>query len=86
MKTKKLYLVVQDCGDGSYRIRYTLEAKTIKWYEDAYADGRLEYDAPGVDGDGFHYSTLTVPADATYKSLGIDEYSVITPRDEDDEG
>jgi hypothetical protein len=43
--------------------------------------GELEHGEPGVDGDGFHYTTLTVPADASYESLGISKYSVVDNED-----
>ena len=40
-----------------------------------YDEGELEHGDTGVDGDGFHYDTLSVPDDATYESLGISIYS-----------
>jgi hypothetical protein len=68
---KKLYVLVNDGGDGSYYPQYTFNEEWIKKMDDADADGNLEYGNIGVDGDGFHYETLTVPDECTLESLGI---------------
>jgi len=69
MNTKPLYLLVSNGGDGSYSIQMTLDSKLIEKME---AKDDLDYESdPGCDGDGFHYDTIQVPADATYESLGI---------------
>lgn len=65
MKTKKLYVVVQDCGDGSFYPRFTFNEEWIDRMSEA------DYGEIGVDGDGFHYETLTVPESCTLESLGI---------------
>lgn len=66
---KTLYILIQDGGDGSYYPKFTLDPAVIAKMQASYDDG--EYEGPGFDGDGFHYSTINVPDDATYKSLGI---------------
>lgn len=67
----KLFLLVENGGDGSYIIRFILDKNLINKLSQAYDDGKLDYDAPGVDGDGFSYETITVPDDSTSESLGI---------------
>lgn len=74
--TKKLYMLVQDCGDGSYYIRYTMSQEWLDAYQERYNNDELDCFDLGVDGDGFHYQTILVPDDATYESLGISEWSV----------
>lgn len=70
--TKKLYIIIKDCGDGSFYPKYTFDDALIEKLRKAYRDGVMDYEnGIGVDGDGFHYDTMTVPADATYESLGI---------------
>lgn len=72
MKTKKLYVLVNDCGDGSYTPVYTFSKEWIDRMAEKYDAGEIcGPDDIGCDGDGFHYDVLTVPADATLKSLGI---------------
>jgi hypothetical protein len=85
MTTKTLYLLVSDGGDGSYSISYTLDPETIRLRQEAYDNDEYEHGDPGVDGDGFHYSTIQVPADATYASLGISEWSVLDAPETGDE-
>lgn len=72
MSYKTLYVLVGDRGDGSYYPQYTLNPKLIEHLE-ALADADvIDYESGiGIDGDGFHYSTIRVPADATPESLGI---------------
>lgn len=78
---KTLYIMVTDGGDGSYSLTYSLEPDAIAAYEKRYENDELESGDTGVDGDGFHYDTLTVPDDATYESLGISEYSRLIVKD-----
>lgn len=68
---KKLFALVADCGDGSYHIRYTFNEDWILEQDRLYAEGELDYDSPGCDGDGFHYDVLMVPDECTLESLGI---------------
>lgn len=66
---KNLYILISDGGDGSYYPHYTFNSDWI-----AKQESRDDYDYEcdlGVDGDGFHYDTLTVPDGCTLKSLGI---------------
>lgn len=69
--TKKLFVLVQDCGDGSYSPRFTMNEEWIKNQQEKYDNGDLEYDDIGVDGDGFHYRVLNVPDECTLESLGV---------------
>jgi hypothetical protein len=69
--TKKLFILVSYGGDGSYNPQFTFNEEWIKKQEELYDEGNLEYPALGVDGDGFHYSVLTVPDECTLQSLGI---------------
>ena len=71
----ELYIVVSDCGDGSYYPRYTMNKK---WIEKMDKEG--EYPDIGCDGDGFHYDTLTLPDGVTLESLGVTDIA----EDEDD--
>jgi hypothetical protein len=65
--SKKLFVLVNDCGDGSYHPQYTMNEEWILRIE-----GNLDrYYGVGCDGDGFHYSVLTVPDECTLESLGI---------------
>jgi len=68
---KKLFVLVQDGGDGSYYPNYTFNEEWIKYMENLETLGELEYDDMGCDGDGFHYDTLKVPSDCTLESMGI---------------
>lgn len=72
MKTKKLFVLISDGGDGSYSPNYTFNEDLINALQLAYDEARMDYDnGIGVDGDGFRYDELTVPADLTYEDLGI---------------
>lgn len=78
----KLYILVQDCGDGSSILSFTTDTKLINKLQEAYDDGTMDYEnGIGVDGDGFSYTTLNVPDDSTPESLGI--YSFIQEDDFD---
>lgn len=68
---KNLFLLVRDSGDGSYSIQYTFNQTWIDKQQDLYDNDELDYESPGVDGDGFNYKTLTVPDECTLESLGI---------------
>lgn len=69
--TKKLFLLIQDGGDGSYNAHYTFNEAFINNCQKQSDNGELDYDDLGCDGDGFHYDTLTVPDECTLESLGI---------------
>jgi hypothetical protein len=68
---KKLFILVSDAGDGSYSPRFTFNEKWIKGQEKKYDNGEITWPDLGCDGDGFHYTVLTVPDDCTLESLGI---------------
>ena len=85
MMTKPLFLLVSDGGDGSYSISYTLDPETIRLREEAYDRDEYEHGDPGIDGDGFHYDTIQVPVDATYESLGISEWHVLSAPESDED-
>jgi hypothetical protein len=69
---KNLYIVTEDCGDGSYHPKFTLNTDLIHKLQEAYDLDLMDYcNGIGCDGDGFHYTTLKVPDECTYESLGI---------------
>jgi len=70
-QTKKLYILITDGGDGSYSNSYTFDRDVIDRQSNLYDNDKLEHGDTGVDGDGFHWSELNVPAGSTYESLGI---------------
>ncbi len=87
---KKLYILISDGGDGSYSPRYTMNPELIKKLQAAADEDRMTYEnGVGVDGDGFHYSSVLLPDECTPESLKI----TVLPDDyadqfaaEDDEG
>lgn len=55
---KKLFVLVKDCGDGSYYPCYTLNED---WIAGCVEMGdKLKYYFPSAGGDGFHYDVLMV--------------------------
>ena len=74
MNTKPLYVLVSDGGDGSYSPIFTLDEAWIARQRARDDAGELDCEDVGVDGDGFHYTVIQVPEDATYESLGIRNY------------
>ena len=68
---KKLFVLVSDGGDGSYSPRFTFNEEWIAQQQEKYNNGELDWDNLGCDGDGFHYTVLTVPDECTLASLGI---------------
>lgn len=69
---KKLYVLVSNNGDGSYSANFTMNKKWIDKQQVRYNAGESDYEYDvGVDGDGFHYTTLTLPDECTLESLGI---------------
>lgn len=69
--SKNLYVFAWDSGDGSVSIRYTMNEDWVVKMETLNENGELDYDSGWIDGDGFHYSVLTVPDECTLESLGI---------------
>lgn len=68
----KIYILISDNGDGSSSINYVNDPEIINKLNDLDDRGLLDYDnCAGVDGDGFHYDTITVPDTCTEESLGI---------------
>lgn len=80
--TKPLFILIQDSGDGSYCLRCTFNLEWICKKQEEYDQGDLDYDFPGVDGDGFNYKILNVPIECTLKSLGI-SYDIAEDCDND---
>jgi hypothetical protein len=72
MKTKELYVICVNCGDGSSYPRYTFDKSYLDKLETKFdeEDPNFDYEALS-DGDGFHYDTLTVPEECTLESLNI---------------
>ena len=71
MITKNLFVLIQDGGDGSSSVHYTFNQNFIDRLHHQYDNDELECGDMGVDGDGLHYDTLTVPEECTLQSLGI---------------
>lgn len=82
---KTLYVLVSNGGDGSYYPHYTFNAKFIQKLEDQDANGSLDYDDLGCDGDGFHYDTILVPDECTLENMGISDCARDYDESEDDE-
>jgi hypothetical protein len=66
---KNLYCLISDGGDGSYCTHFTFNKEFIDHLESK--SDEAEHGDLGVDGDGFHYRTLTVPDECTLENLGI---------------
>lgn len=67
---KKLYLLTRNNGDGSTSIEATFDESIIDEMENKYDNDELDFET-WVDGDGFHYKTLTVPDECTPESMGF---------------
>lgn len=87
---KKLFALISDGGDGSYSVWFTMNEEFIAAHEERYDKCELESGDLGVDGDGFHYETLTVPDECTLESLGIpihqdaaDVFALVEEEDDD---
>lgn len=71
---KNLYVVILNGGDGSFYPQYTFNKEWIDKIEKICNSRNWDYEnilESYLDGDGFHYSTLTVPDECTLESLGI---------------
>ena len=68
---KKLFVLISDCGDGSFVPHFTFNEKWIEEQDRRSDNGELEYDSIGCDADGFHYTVLTVPDECTLATLGV---------------
>lgn len=71
----KLHILIQNNGDGSSSPRFVLDPDVLQACQDNFEDAEMH---PGVDGDGFHYTSIEVPDGSTAQSLGLSEYSIIT--------
>lgn len=67
---KKLYILVSNNGDGSSSVRATFDEKLIEEMENKYDSEELDFER-WTDGDGFHYSTWSVPDECSPKSMGF---------------
>lgn len=75
MNTKKLFVLISDGGDGSYSNHYTFNEPFVTALE---AREDAESGDLGMDGDGFHFDTLTVPDTCTLETLGITSDAAVT--------
>lgn len=75
--TREIYLLIGSNGDGSYTIHYITDKKLLDRLEAAEDTADFER-CPGLDGDGFHYDTLIIPANWT------DDMLEITPATKED--
>ncbi len=72
MKTKPLFVMISDGGDGSYYPNYTFNPEFIAMLKEAHDNRKMNYEnGIGCDGDGFHYDTINVPEECTGESLGL---------------
>jgi hypothetical protein len=67
---KNLYVLMSNNGDGSSSIRATFDGKLVEEMQNQYDEGELDFET-WADGDGFHYSTWTVPDECTPESIGF---------------
>ena len=70
---KKLFVLISDEGDGSYYPHSTFNEEWIERQQEVYDLDELEYNSIGCDGDGFHYTVLTVPDECTLQSLSVSD-------------
>lgn len=71
----KLHILIKNNGDGSSSPRFVLDPAVLQACQDNFECSESH---PGVDGDGFHYTSIEVPDNSTAQSLGLSQYSVIT--------
>lgn len=71
----QLYILINNSGDGSYSNRFILDPAVLQACQDNFECSESH---PGVDGDGFHYTTINVPDGSTAESLGLSEHQLIT--------
>ena len=82
--SKKLFVLVGNCGDGSFYPQYTFDEKFIDVMQEADNNGTLDYESVGCDADGFHYDIIYVPEECTYESLGISDCSYEVSNEEEE--
>ena len=68
-----LFIVIQDCGDGSSGLSYTLDEDLITYMEDNVDTLPDSFQS----GDGVQVSAITVPEGSTYESLSIPWFSIL---------
>lgn len=78
-KTKTLYILIRNGGDGSYSTQYTFNKNWIDKLSEKCDAGDPDTE-DYWDGDGFHYDTLEVPVSCTPESMGFSD----SGEDEDD--
>jgi hypothetical protein len=75
MKTKKLYIIICNSGDGSNHLQYTFNKDNLD---------KIDTDDEAYQsGDGLQVIELHVPEECTFESLGISKYSILECQDED---
>ena len=73
---KKVFELISDSGDGSYHVNHTMDETFVAFLKQRYDRGECEHDDMGCDGDGFHYSVLSVPVECTPESMGFTDVSL----------
>lgn len=69
--TQTLFVLSSNNGDGSSSTLFTLDRGLIEQLHKAHLQGLTDAESdPGVDGDGFHYSEVILPASLAKESLG----------------
>lgn len=67
---KNLYVLTSNNGDGSSSVCATFDKALIDEMETRYREGDFDFET-WSDGDGFHYSTWTVPNECTPENMGF---------------
>lgn len=71
IEMREIYILISNGGDGSYYPQFVDDPAVIAYLQERSDNDELDWDAMGVDGDGFHYTTIKVPASLTNAQIGI---------------
>lgn len=78
-KTKTLFIVITDSGDGSNGLGYTFDQDLIQLLD----ENQDQLDDSYQSGDGLQVRTLQVPVECTYDSLSISKWNILNREDFD---
>lgn len=82
VKTKQIFILIKNNGDGSGSLQFVIDETLIDAMHKANDLGLLDCENhAGVDGDGFHYTTLNVPETMTLEELGISEFQILNAQE-----
>lgn len=74
--SKVIYILIKSNGDGSGVNKFVEDKRVIDVLNQAYLDGLIGCEVPGVDGDGFNYNEIYVPKDWSENDLGVRFYTL----------